>query len=238
MDQQTIVVPDDARTLTEEAIEVQSDDQIAHLVTTDMQAEAQELARHVGEPIRQELTRLAKASASAETAAMPEFGITTPTGYKYLDCMTYGPVNMTIPPYLPRKIVARGAPLLLIGYLWVNPALGPGGSLPGTKVLAGDRYQARIEVIKKGGGLAKAATWTGQFSAPVPTVQPFLYWTTFNDEGRYEFCFSFDDREPTVPLAAFSNWHYEPDPDMGFFGLPTIPAGWRRSRGEFGVITV
>ena len=238
MEQQSVIVPDDARTLTEEAIDTATDDAIAHLVTTEMQLEAEELARHHMEPIRQELLRFAKASASAqELAAAPEFG-TTAGGYKYLDCMTYGPVNFTIPPYLPRKIVAKGAPVLFIGFLWVNPALGPGNTLPGTKVLAGDRYRARIEIIKKGGGLVKHKDWLDQFSTQVRIVTPFLFWTKFDEDGRYEFCFSFDDREPTVPLAAFSHWHYEPDPDLGFFGFPTIPAGWRRTRGEFGVISV
>jgi hypothetical protein len=151
-------------------------------------------------------------------------------GYQYWNCLTAGPVQFVgSPPYLPNKIVAAGELTLMLGVIWVNPASGPGGSLPGTVVLGARPYRARFETIN----LTNVTngpdfTATGVFSSPAPVITFIPWWLIPPDPGvnpnLLQVNFTADITTMGQPFAAFSTWHLDPDSEPGFLILPPAPA--------------
>jgi hypothetical protein len=147
-------------------------------------------------------------------------------GYQYWNCLTIGPVQfISNPPFLPSKIVAAGEPALMVGLVWVNPALGPGGSLPGTTVLGGRSYRIRFESINLSTvANGPDATFTGMFNSPASVVTAFTWWMPTPDPGvnpaLYEVNLTADISLGGQPFAAFSTWHYDLDLEPPFLGLP------------------
>lgn len=175
-------------------------------------------------------------------AGRPESGAPMlPGGYQYWNCLTIGPIQFfRNPPYRPGKIVAAGEACLMLGLIWVNPALGPGASLPGTTVLGGRPFRARFEGIN----LTTVAngpdrTFTGTFSSPAPVVTRLRWFMPTPDPGvnpaLYEVNLTADVTLGGQPFAAFSTWHYDPDYEPEFlrytpWDRPTVSAHWQFER--------
>jgi len=162
-----------------------------------------------------------------------------PGGYTYWDCFSVGPVQFIgDPPYLPNRIIAAGEWVAMVGFCWVNPLNGPGGSLPGSTVLGSRPYRVRFETMNLSavtvgpgatgnfvfGAVASVLTgyvWT--FRAPNPGANPQLFETNM----------TMDVTTPKQPMAAFATWHYNPDtenptnlPIPIFPPVPGHSAGW------------
>jgi hypothetical protein len=136
---------------------------------------------------------------------------------------------------LPNKIVSAGDACLMLGLIWINPALGPGGSLPGTTVLGGRPFRARFEGINLTTvANGPDATFTGTFSSPAPTVTPFVFWMPTPDPGvnpaLYEVNLTADVTLGGQPFAAFSTWHYDLDLEPPFLGRPVAGPHWQFER--------
>lgn len=157
-------------------------------------------------------------------------------GYQYWNCLTVGPIQFFgNPPYRPSKIVAAGEACLMLGVIWINPANGPGGSLPGTTVLGGRPWRARFEGID----LTSVAngpdqTFAGVFPSPAPVITLLQYWMPTPDPGinprLHEMNFTADVTLPGQPFAAFSTWHFDPDLEPGFLGLGPAGPHWQFER--------
>ena len=117
----------------------------------------------------------------AESIAKPQAGAPVlSTDYQYWNCLTVGPIQFfRDPPYRPSKIIAAGEWTLMLGVIWINPANGPMGSLPGTVVLGDRDYRVRFETID----LTLVANgpdrlFTGSFDNPANDVYVFPWWRT------------------------------------------------------------
>jgi hypothetical protein len=156
-----------------------------------------------------------------------EAGTPVISGYQYWNCLTIGPIQFIgNPPYLPNKIVRAGNPAFMIGIVWVNPAPGPGASLPGTTVLGGRPYRVRFESLNLSTvSDGPDATFSGTFSSPAPVITPFLWAMPTPDPGvnpaLLEINLTADITLGGQPFAAFSTWHFDLDTEPGFLGLPT-----------------
>jgi hypothetical protein len=157
-------------------------------------------------------------------------------GYQYWNCLTMGPVQfMADPPYRPNNIIAAGEPTLMLGVLWINPANGPGGSLPGTIVLGGRNYRVRFETVNLSDVTnGSDQLFTGAFSNPASTIGIFPWWFAPADPGPnpklYETYLTADITQTGQPFAAFSSWHYNASTEPAFLGLPATGPGWQQDR--------
>jgi len=149
-------------------------------------------------------------------------------GYQYWNCLTVGPIQFYgDPPYRPSKIIAAGRDTLMLGVIWINPINGPGGSLPGTVVLAGRTCRVRFESINLSHVLNEPM-WgdTRVFDNPAQTIYVFPWVRNWPDPGvtpnLYETTFTADVVETGQHMAAFSTWHLDLDTDRGFLGRPTV----------------
>jgi hypothetical protein len=170
------------------------------------------------------------------TATSIEAGTPVIAGYQYWNCLTVGPIQFIgNPPYLPNKIVSAGDPALMLGLVWVNPAPGPGASLPGTTVLGGRNYRIRFESLNLSTvSNGPDATFTGTFGSPAAIVTPFVWWMPTPDPGAnpslHEVNLTADITLGGQPFAAFSTWHYDLDEEPGFLGRPTMSSHWQFER--------
>ncbi len=173
----------------------------------------------------------------AEAEAAPEVGEPVLAGgYQYWNCLTRGPLQFFgNPPYRPSKIIAAGEWALMVGVVWINPANGPGGSLPGTVVLGDRDYRVRFETINLSDVVnGPDRLFIGTFGNPANAVNTFSWWFRPGDPGPnpklYETTLTADIVQMGQPLAAFSTWHFDPDVEPGFLGLPTRPEHWQFER--------
>jgi hypothetical protein len=151
-----------------------------------------------------------------------------PGGYQYWNCLSVGPYQLTgNSSYLPSNIVEAGELCLMYGVIWINPADGPGASLPGTVVLGDRDYRLRFESIN----LTDVAngpdfTWQSTFPSPANevTVIPWVFRPA--DPGPnprlYEVNLTVDIRQPGQPLALFGSWHRDPSTEPAFLGEPDM----------------
>jgi hypothetical protein len=165
-----------------------------------------------------------------------EAGTPVLSGYTYWNCLTIGPIQFIgNPPYLPNKIIRAGNPAFMVGVVWVNPAPGPGASLPGTTVLGGRSYRVRFETMNLTTvSNGPDTTFTGTFSSPAPVITPFLWSMPTPDPGLnpalYEINLTADITLGGQPVAAFSTWHFDLDTEPSFLGLPTQTPGMQGER--------
>jgi len=166
--------------------------------------------------------------------AEPEAGEPTlQGGYQYWNCLTRGPYQFFWdPPYRPSKIIAAGEWALMVGVVWINPANGPGGSLPGTTVLGDRSYRVRFETINLSDvSNGPDRLFRGRFASPAPVVIPFRWWFRPRDPGPdpnlYEVNLTADITQLGQPFAAFSTWHFDPDREPPFLGLPPVGPHWQ-----------
>lgn len=158
------------------------------------------------------------------------------TGFTYWNILTYGPYQ-TIgnPPYLPQKIVAAGQPFTMWSLIWVNQSAPSGTSLPASVVLGGRPYTVRFEsidlsTVSQGPNFTQANVFASpaqQFTwvqwnaiAPDPGPNPHLY----------EVNITMDVTLGGQPFAGFSTWHYDPDTEPAFLGMPQRGPEWQHER--------
>jgi hypothetical protein len=175
--------------------------------------------------------RMAERPTTPE-AADPTLG----GGYQYWNVLTAGPIQFSgNPPYRPSKIIAFGEPALMLGVIWINPANGPGGSLPGTVVLGNRRYRAAFETIN----LSDVTNgpdrfYNNTFLSPAPILTFIWWWMRMPDPGLnpnlYECTLTCDIVEGGQPFAAFSTWHLNPDREPAFLQFPAVGPGWQHER--------
>lgn len=150
-------------------------------------------------------------------------------GYQYWNVLTLGPFQAFGPvgPYRPSKIIAGGELAFMLGVVWVNPAPGPGGSLPGTTVLGNRPYRIRFETINLSTvSNGPDATFIGTFAGPAPVVTVVPWFFVPGDPGvnpnLYETTMTIDITHPAQPFAGFSTWNYDPDLEPGFLSIPPV----------------
>jgi hypothetical protein len=175
------------------------------------------------------------ADLKAQGPAAELGGPITALGYQYWNVLTLGPIQFFgNPPWRPSRIIAAGELALILGVVWVNPAPDPGGGVPGTVVLGGRNYRIRFESIN----LTNVTNgpdrpFVGQFPA-VPSIHFFPWFFVPNDPGinpaLYQTYLTADITNVAQPFAAFSTWHFDPDQEPGFLGLPNQPGGWEHDR--------
>ncbi|MFN2151595.1 MAG: hypothetical protein ACK2T5_08370 [Anaerolineales bacterium] len=151
-----------------------------------------------------------------------------PSEYQYWNCLSVGPYQLTgSPSYLPSNIVEGGELCLMIGAIWINPADGPGASLPGTIVLGDRDYRFRFESIN----LTDVAngpdfTHVGTFPSPANEVTVIPWVFSPADPGinprLYEVNLTVDILQTGQPLATFGSWHRDPSTEPAFLGEPTM----------------
>jgi len=201
-------------------IEVPTDvlDRVRNFVegyTTSLEAKTEAFARSV---------EAAKAGPKTE-AADPVL----PGGYQYWNILSLGPFQAFGPvgPYRPSKIIAAGELAWMSAVVWINPLAGPGGSLPGTTVLGSRPWRLRFETINLSTVTnGPDATFIGTFSGPAPIVSVFTWFFIPGDPGinpnLYETNVTIDITNPAQPFAGFATWHFDPDIEPGFLGIPTV----------------
>lgn len=157
-------------------------------------------------------------------------------GYQYWNCLTIGPVQFYgNPPYRPSKIIRQDELTLMLGVVWINPANGPGGSLPGTVVLGGRDYRVVFESINLSDVVnGPDGVFSGTFGNPADVVNLFWWWFTPADPGPepnlYETTLTADIAQSGQPLAAFSTWHYDIDEEPPFLMVPAAGPHWQFER--------
>ena len=199
----------------------------------EIPAEIDEKAAHLIENYERYLTECTEAYVERMSEPAPEAGAPVVAGgYQYWNCLTAGPIQFFAnPPFRPAKIIAAGELALMLGVVWINPALGPGGSLPGTIVLGARRYRVRFETMNLSTVTnGPDATCAGVFTSPAPIVQVFPRWFVAPDPGvnpqLYECTLTADIVETGQPMAAFSSWHFDLDTEPPFFGQPGMGPVW------------
>jgi hypothetical protein len=187
----------------------------------------------------------------AEAQPRPEFGGPLATDYKYWDVVLAGPIQFFRPngPYRPSKIIAANEWTLMCGIVFVNPELGPGGSMSGQTNLADRPYRVKMETVNLS-SVTDGPDYVEMARFPVepPTFTYYAWWHRWADPGDdpqlFETYFTADVTLSKQPYAAFSTWHYDVDKDPGFLiplpqpqpggpnggSFPTIPSGWYYER--------
>ncbi len=170
--------------------------------------------------------------------AQPQIG-TTISGFPYWNCLTYGPYTydqFTFLPsqYMPNKVVAAGDFCLLGALIWINP-VAPPFSPPPTIQLGGRSYNVRFEAINLSTvSDGPDGTFPGTFAPVAPVITPMYWWFPTNDPGvnpnLYEVNVTVDLTLSGQPFAAFSTWHFDPDTEPSFLGLPPTMPQWTYER--------
>jgi len=151
-----------------------------------------------------------------------------PSGYQYWNCLSVGPYQLTgSTSYMPSNIVEAGEISLMLGVIWINPADGPGSSLPGTVVLGDRDYRFRFESVNLT-DVANGPDFTqmGTFSSPASEVTLIPWIFAPPDPGinprLYEVNLTVDILQSGQPLAIFGSWHRDPSTEPAFMGEPTM----------------
>jgi hypothetical protein len=226
--------------MTEEAITIHEGEN----TEVEVPAEIEEKAAHFIDNYKGFLKE--RTEAYKHRAAEPQAeagGPVLASGYQYWNCLLVGPIQFyRDPPYRPSNIIAGGEASLMLGIVWINPANGPGGSLPGTVVFGGRKCNWRFETINlshvqnepnKGGMLT--------LDNPAKSIYIFRWWRTWPNPGYtpnlYETYFTADIVEAGQPFAAFSTWHYSIDREPGFlaagYDVPSRPPGMYEGPARF-----
>ncbi len=207
-------------------------------VEVEVPAEIQEKAQRFIDNYMAMLTERTEAYVQRMAEARPEAGAPQlPGGYQYWNLLTAGPLQFIgYPPYLPNKIIRAGEWTLMLGVMWINPANGPGGSLPGTIVLGDRDYRVRFEAmnlstVTDGPDSPVVPPFVGTLASPAPVISYFPWWFVPADPGPnpnlFEVTLTADITTMAQPFAAFSTWHYDFDLEPPFLGLPPAGPHWQ-----------
>lgn len=221
-------------TKTAEEIGVEQEEVVIQAAEIEVAEEVQEKAQVFVDKYRSRLKQMTNAYVQRGMAEA-EAGGPVIAGYNYINCLTVGPIQFIFgPPYLPNKIVAAGEAALMLGVIWINPAAGPSGTLPGTTVLGGRPWRARFEGMNLTiGANGPDATFTGTFPGIAPAITPLLWFMPTPNPGAnphlIEMNFTVDITLSGQPFAAFSTWHFDPDFEPAFL-RPAMGPHWQFER--------
>jgi hypothetical protein len=199
----------------------------------DIPSEIEDRARVLIERYERNLKRSTEAYIERSNAELEAGEPTLASGYQYWNCLSAGPFQFfSDPPYRPSRIIAANELALMLGVVWINPLNSDGGGLPGTVVLGARNYRVRFETINMSTVTdGPDALFTGTFASPAPVVSVFPWWFIPPDPGvnprLLETSVTVDIVEGGQPMAAFSTWHFNPDAEPPFLGLPASAAGFQ-----------
>ena len=158
-----------------------------------------------------------------ETQLKVEAGQPIVSGFQYWNVFTMGPYQFRgNPPYLPSRIIAANDWALMLGVIWLNPVI------PSPWVFAGREYQVRFETINlsrvSDGPDGNLPPRVFPSAANLRSINPVVWWFQPREAGLYETTLTVDLTLAGMPFAAFSTWHYDPEPHLGIPGqTPSIP---------------
>ena len=139
------------------------------------------------------------------------------------------------PPYLPNKIVAAGDPCTFGSLIWINPIAPPGAGLPPSVVLGGRPYTVRFETVNLTAVAMAPHTRTSlRLFVTGARNSPFQWDMPTPDPGPhphlYEVNVTMDVNLSGQPFAGFSTWHFDPDMEPAFLGMPQANPEWQHER--------
>ncbi len=206
---------------------------------TEVVIEAEEKVAQKTQAVLEALTAQMKQKSEAYVKRMASAEIAGPIypyGYQYWNCLTYGPYQTIFnPPYLPNKIIAAGDPCTFWSLIWINPIAPPGAGLPPSVVLGGRPYTVRFETVDLT-AVAKgpAYTYASTFASPAPEFTWVQWDMPTPDPGGtphlYEMNVTMDVTLSGQPFAGFSTWHFDPDMEPAFLGMPQANPEWQFER--------
>jgi hypothetical protein len=155
-----------------------------------------------------------------EAGFRPEAGEPIVGRYQYWNVFTRGPYQLRRN-FRPRRVIAVGEWALLVGVVWINT------TIPGGWVFPDRECRVRFETINLS-RVTSGPDYTRTFRFPdansLRSITSIRWWFRARQPGLYETSLIADLTLAGMPFAAFSTWHFDPEPHPGIPGrTPSIP---------------